>query len=135
MGLKSLVAGVAIGAAATYVVIPNSPEHAVQPALTYLKENPHAAHSAYPDLVALTKQGFPTHPEQANDLLRSGLSSLELEPRTYLLMFERMRQKAEEKPELLLHFGPRALGYLKQQKPHEEALGVISTFLKALEGE
>ena len=34
MGLKSLVAGVAIGAAATYVVIPNSPEHAVQPALT-----------------------------------------------------------------------------------------------------
>ncbi|MDO8480406.1 MAG: hypothetical protein Q7S65_01170 [Nanoarchaeota archaeon] len=135
MAFKSLVAGGVVGAALGYALFSPSPESSVGPALTYLKSNPSASAQYSSDILALAQQGFSTHPEQANSLLRSGLSSVPLEPSTYLLLFQKTREKAEEKPELMQHFGPRALQYLEHATPERKSSGLLETVLKLLEGD
>lgn len=55
-------------------------------------------------------------PDIANKLIRDSLSSFDrskakIEPETYIAMFDEIKEKAEENPEIMNHFGPKALKY------------------------
>ena len=129
--------------------------------LAELKEDPEAMNRNYSKLAEAVEQGFKEHPEYANKLIKSGLeSTTEISQEAYMSMFERIKIIAEEKPQLMDHFGPNAHTYIEKKivdkyvgtveeafrnttsslkensKPVLEALGQMKDYvMKKLEGE
>jgi len=69
------------------------------------------------------------HPDITNKLTRDSLEALDssygkVEPETYMVMFDKLRDKAEENPEIMDHFGPKAQRYVQNKiyKEYKEKL-------------
>ncbi len=102
--------------------------------LVELENNPDAMNQNYDRLAATVEQGLADHPDYANRFIISGLESLdmnkgEIEKNTYLAMFQKVRDKAEEKPELMDHFGKNAQRYM-EKKFMDEYVGKIENAFK-----
>lgn len=96
-----------------------SVEGRVDSVLAELRNNPDVLNQNYDKLATVVEQGLAEHPDYANRFVRSSLESLErsedIEKDTYLAMFQRIRDKAEEKPELMDHFGENAKAYMEKK--------------------
>jgi hypothetical protein len=88
--------------------------------LDELKNNPDAMDRNYDILAKTVENGLERHPDYANQFIREGLKALEksnapIEQTTYIEMFNRIRDRAEERPELMDHFGEQAHTYMEKQ--------------------
>ena len=113
-------------------------DHSIDATIAYYQAHQKALDTDYGSLVSLVKSHLHNHPDQANRLVRSGLESLsseEIEPQTYQLMFEQVYSKIEEDPLLSDHLGPRAAAHLRQkyaEKPTADDLQAGYNLLKTL---
>ncbi|HLC65293.1 MAG TPA: hypothetical protein VJI46_04175 [Candidatus Nanoarchaeia archaeon] len=86
-------------------------------ALNELNSNPEGMERNY-GLLAETVEGrLEGHPEYANRLIVSSLSVLKdnISPEAYVAMFEEIKKKVEENPELMDHFGENANSYMEKK--------------------
>lgn len=68
--------------------------------------------------ISTIKQDIKQYPGYADELIQAGInakSGTDFSPETYMQMFGIMKQKIEQRPELLDHLGPRARQYQKSK--------------------
>ncbi|MFP4117662.1 MAG: hypothetical protein ACLFTR_01945 [Candidatus Woesearchaeota archaeon] len=74
------------------------------------------AHSAQQEEIADVVEGMRTDKDYANSMVHETIEMLReddsISPRTYSTMFKSIRDEAEDNPELVMHLGPEAKGYL-----------------------
>jgi len=102
----------------------------VDPMIIYLRNNHDALDKNYSKLADIIEENLIDHPEYGNRFVQSGLESLNqnqimIEKETYMVMFDEIKAKAEENPELMDHFGKRAQAYMEKK--------VLDKYLKVVE--
>jgi hypothetical protein len=102
-------------------------EQKLDSVLTGLQEDPESMSQNYSKLAEAVKKGLEEHPDYANQFIRAGLEALKqkkIDKDTYMAIFEQIRKKAEEEPELMDHFGENARTYM-EKKIVDQYLGTV----------
>lgn len=86
----------------------------------------------YDDLVKFVEQGLSQHPEHTNRLICRSIDAMvetntKYEPETYARMFEVIREKAEEKPEIMDYFNSKAKYRIIETRADQYKQGLIET--------
>ncbi len=106
--------------------------------LEELRRDSYEMERQYTRFVNIAIEGLESHPDVANKAVRESISALErsgerLEPDTYLAMFEQIREKAEQNPEIMDHFGPKALEYQENRYLRKYSQKLEEAFRKGRE--
>ena len=74
----------------------------------------------YNSIAQQAVEGLESHPDIANSMIQASLSALDrsgqrIVPETYIAMFCKIREKAEENPEITDHLGSNARAYIEKR--------------------